>query len=191
MVKQSVSLLAKAASVKEAGVPNKALDSIDILTQSHASNYELLAAEMRDMQAQIDGIKNAHLPAIRALVVRTKASHAVLSDAIMANVAVFESPRTRQMHGFKVGIRKQVGSMVFIDQEKAIKLVEKMLPELAETVIDVKKSINKAAAGQLSARDLKSIGGEITDPVDEVVIKPTAGDVEKLVNALIDEKGME
>lgn len=188
---KSIALKTKQASQKEIKPLTGPLASIDKLTENHAAAYGELAGEMIALQAEIEVCKKKRLAQIRKLVAKAKATKAVLNDAITANAALFEKPRTRQLHGFKVGMRKLEGKMVFSDEDKACQLVFRHFPETADVLIDTKYSIIKDAAGQLSAADLKRIGGEITDSLDEVVIKPTAGDVEKLVDALIKEKADE
>lgn len=187
---KSVAFKAKTASTKEVKLP-PALASIDKLTEAHAAAYGELAGEMIALNAEIEAAKRARIARIRKLVAEAKATKAALNDAIIANKELFEKPRTRQLHGFKVGMRKPEGKMVFADEDKAIELVRKHLPDLADVLIKTSYTIVKDAAGTLTAAQLKSIGGKITDTVDEVVIKPTAGDVEKLVDALIKEKADE
>jgi hypothetical protein len=187
---KSVAFKAKTAATKEVKLP-PALASIDKLTERHAAAYGELAAEMIALNAEMEACKKKRLAQIRKLVIAAKATKAALNDAVIANAALFEKPRTRQLHGFKIGMRKLEGRMVFSDEDKAVELVRKHLPDLADVLIKTTESIVKDAAGTLNAADLKRIGGQITDSVDEVVIKPTAGDVEKLVDALIKEKADE
>ena len=83
---------------------------------------------------------------------------------------------------------KGKGAISFQDEARAIHLIRRHFPDQADVLIGVKESIIKDAAQQLSALDLKKIGGDVTDAVDCVVIKSATGDVTKLVDALLKEK---
>lgn len=164
------------------------LGRIDDLTEVYAGVYNALSAEMIELNTLMEALKAKRLPVLRELVADAKAAKAALSDAIAAVPEQFVKPRTRQLHGFKVGLRKLEGKIVFSDEEKSIKLIEKHFADQFDVLIATTQSIVKDAAAQLPAADLKRIGGEITDSIDEVVIKSATGDVEKLVDALIKEK---
>jgi hypothetical protein len=142
---------------------------------------------MAVLQNAIDQLKAEAMPDLRELVAAAKLSHANLVDAINATPGAFDKPRTRVLHGLKVGLRKQEGKTVFRDEELSIALIEMHLVDQADVLISTKKSIVKDAASQLPADLLKKIGGTIEDATDEVVIAPVEGDVMKLVDALIKE----
>lgn len=180
-------LKSPAPSRKEIALPTS-LARIDELTAAHAADYARLAAVVNSLNHEIELAKKKYLPQLRLWVADCKASRAALSDAISTIPDEFVKPRTRQLHGFKVGLRKLEGKIVFADEAKAIQLIEKHFPGQFDVLVATSQSVVKDAAAQLPAADLKRIGGEITDSVDEVVIKSATGDVEKLVDALIKEK---
>lgn len=168
--------------------PTDPLLEIDRLTETHAAAFGTLAGTMAELDGKIAALKADYLPSLRAQVADVKSSHAVLNAAITQCADAFAKPRTRVMHGFTVGLRKQLGEIAFSDAENSIRLIEKHFPDQAGLLIATKKSIVKNAVAQLTAGELKKIGGEITDPVDEVVIKSAIGDVVRLVDALIKEQ---
>lgn len=179
-------VLKSPAAVKEIKVP-AGLESIDRLTEEHARNYNALAETMADLDGRIKALKADYVPTLRNLANAVKESHFVLNYAIAKAPNLFNKPRTHVLHGFEVGLRKMKGATVFKDEEKAIALIKKHFPDQADVLIAVKESIVKEAAGQLAAADLKKIGGEVTDPTDQVVIKSAIGDVTKIVDALLKE----
>lgn len=172
------------AATKEIALPD-ALKSIDVLTLKHAFRYNALADKMRQVDEELAAVKNRHMEAIRALVAVTKQSHEQLSAAIAAMPKSFASPRTRELHGFKVGLRKQKGKVKFFNELNSIALIESELPKKKGVLIKTEKSIIKDAAKNLSAAELASIGGELEATTDVVEIKCLAGEVSKLVDALI------
>lgn len=178
---------AKKADKKEFPLP-PGMTLIEECTERHAANYNALANVMAEAEGKIAAIKAEYAPALRDLVDRYKLTHDALNAHILANPKLFEKPRTRVLHGFKVGFRKLEGKIVFRDEEKSVALAAEHLSDKQWClVVRVSESINKDAAAQLPAATLKKIGGEITDPVDQVVIQSATGDVTKLVEALIKE----
>lgn len=188
MTKEKTAVLKAPAPARKQIKLSPALASIDNLTEAYATAYGLLYAEMAALNAEIEAAKRARMMALRKLVADAKSAKATLSFAITAHAEEFQKPRTRQLHGFKVGLRKLEGKMVFADEAKAVQLIKKHFPDQFDVLVATSYSVVKDAAGQLPAADLKRIGGEITDSVDEVVIKSQMGDVEKIVSALIAEK---
>lgn len=180
-------LKSPAASKKEIALTGP-LASIDAATESYSLAYGALYAEMVALNQKIEAAKAQHLANLRRLVADAKARKATLTDLIQEHAAEFNKPRTRQLHGFKVGLRKLEGKMVFDDEGRAVDLIRKHFPDQFDVLVATSYSVVKDAAGQLAAADLKRIGGKITDSVDEVVIKSAVGDVEKLVDALVREK---
>lgn len=168
--------------------PTDPLSEIDRLTEYHAVAFGTLAGTMADLDGKIAALKAEYLATLRTQVADVKSSHAVLNAAIMNRAEAFTKPRTRVMHGFTVGLRKQVGEIAFPDAENSIRLIEKYFPGQADILIATKKTISKSSVAQLTVGELKKIGGEMTDPVDEVVIKSAIGDVVRLVDALIKEQ---
>lgn len=179
-------VLKSPASTKEIALP-AALATIDQLTEQHAVAHNALANKMAELDGKIAALKADYLPGLRRLVSEVKATHDALNAAVILHADQFEKPRTRVLHGFTVGMRKLEGKTVFADEERSIDLIRKFFPGMANVLIAVKESIVKDMAAQLPAADLKKIGGEISDATDMVVIKSAAGDVVKLVDALIKE----
>ena len=178
---------ARKADTKEIPLSDD-LKSLDKMVEAHAANYNRLANTMAELEGKIASLKAEYLPALRAAVADVKFTHEALNATIIARPELFNKPRTRVLHGFKVGFRKLEGKIVFRDEEKSVALAAEHLNDKEWClVVRVSESINKDAAAQLPAATLKKIGGEITDPVDQVVIQSATGDVTKLVEALIKE----
>jgi arsenate reductase-like glutaredoxin family protein len=164
------------------------LTEIEQLTRKYADAREELGDLIRAMEEKIDQIKRANLPRIRELVNRTAERQANLRAAIEDAPELFEKPRTQVYHGVKIGFRKGSGGIDWADDDQVVKLIEKHFPkEQAELLIKtVKKPIAKALE-DLDVAELKKIGCTVESTGDVVVIKPVAGGVEKIVNALLKE----
>lgn len=168
------------------------LTDIEQLTESYAIERDALAALVVEMNEAMEGVKRERLAAIKAAVKSAREAKDKLKIAIVGAGGLFEKPRTRVMHGIKVGFTKQRGSVVFDDEEKVIERIRKQLPkEQVELLIRTKESVHKPAVYDLVANDLKRLGIRITDDCDAVVIKSVDSEVDKLVSALLSEEEQE
>jgi hypothetical protein len=94
-------------------------------------------------------------------------------------------PRTVILHGIKVGYRKATGKIEFDDAEQVVKLIRKHFPDQFDVLVKVEETPVKKALANLTAAELKKLGIEVSDSGDEVEIRDTASDVDKLVSALL------
>ena len=70
-----------------------------------------------------------------------------------------------------------------------IALIRQKLPGRASSLIKRKETLDKTALRKLSATDLAKIGLTVSDPVDKVTITVPSTDVDKLVDALMEDVG--
>lgn len=164
------------------------MQEIESLTKTYAEARAYLTGVVAELQAELERVKHPVLPVIRGAVNDVSKAHDALKTALEISPELFDKPRTRTFHTVKVGYRKQAGKVEIPDEGKTIQRIETLLPEeQAELLIKTTKSVHKPSVSDLTAADLKRLGIRITDDTDEVVIKPVASDVDKLVNALLAE----
>lgn len=168
------------------------MQQIETLTAAYAAERDALAALVTDMNDAIEQVKRARLAAIKQAVQKARQAQDELHAAIEDGKALFDKPRTRTLHGIKIGITKQRGSVEFDDEAKVIDRIRAQLPkDQAELLIRVKESVHKPGVYDLTAGDLKRLGIRITADCDAVVIKAVDGEVDKLVSALLAEDAQE
>ena len=112
-----------------------------------------------------------------------------MRQAILSRPDLFEKPRTQAVDGIKFGIRKQTGAIQYADEAQVVKRIRQKLPDQADTLVRVRETVDKTQLRKLPARQLAQLGVTIEDPVDEVTIAAVEGDIDKLVDALLDEVG--
>ena len=110
-----------------------------------------------------------------------------LKVAIESAPELFVKPRTLVIAGVRIGIQKGKGQIVYGDADQVVKLIRKHFPEQADALIAVKETPVKKALANLSVAELKRIGVTVEETGDQVVIKPTDSEVDKLVAALLRE----
>jgi len=163
------------------------LGEIEKLTQEFQAARTILKEHVETLEAQIRAIKKHYLPAIRRAAEKAADRHRVLHEAIEGAPEVFVRPKTFIFHGIRVGYIKSRGEIVWEDTATVLKLIKKNLPDQADQLIKASETPIKTALAQLSVGDLKKIGVSVIETGDEVVIKPTDSEIDRIVNAILKE----
>ena len=162
------------------------LKDIEAKTEKYAAQREALAGTVAALEDERRDLLAKYLPRLRKLVAGAKDAHAALAAGIGSSPELFEKPRTRTLHGVKVGLTKGKGKIEWDDEEKVIARIRAQLPKTqVDLLVRVEESVYKQAVYDLTAEDLKRLGIRVTGNGDVVVIKDTAGEVDKLVEALL------
>lgn len=154
----------------------------------HAEHQRELRFLVEALQAEIEDAKRRALRNIRRAIDRAANSRGALKSLIEQRPDLFEKPRTVVIDGIKVGFQKQKGGLLIEDEARTCALIHKHLPDVVDVLIQVTEKPIKAALNQLTAADLRAIAVQVTSDTDEVLIKDTASDIDKLVAALLKEK---
>ncbi len=164
------------------------LGTIEACTTIFAGARKDLAAEVEQLEAEIESLKRKRMPRLKQLVARAADHYAVLEAAIAASPHLFEKPKTQTFAGIKVGFRKGSGGIDWADDARVVALIKKHFSKAeAELLIKTtEKPIAKALA-DLDLADLKRIGCTVEATGEVVFIKPTDSAVDKVVNALLKE----
>ena len=163
------------------------LVQIEQQTKQYADALDVLTERVQALESELESIKRRKLRGIKEAVRKVKTIEAELHDTIEASPELFEKPRTQVISGIKVGILKSKGKITVEDDEKVVKLIRKYFSDQEDVLINTKETPVKKALGNLSAAELKRIGVTIEDTGDQVVIKSTDSNVDKLVSALLKE----
>lgn len=158
---------------------------IEQLTKEYAMHRKMLADRVQDLEEELAQVKKRHLNNIKKSVSMAATYQSRLHAAIDESPELFKKPRTVVLYGIKVGFQKGKGEIRWEDAAQVIRLIKKHFPEQTETLIKVAETPVKTALAQLSVQDLKRIGVTVVETGDQVMIKPTDGEVDKLVDALL------
>jgi arsenate reductase-like glutaredoxin family protein len=149
-----------------------------------------LASLVTELDDEIATVKKARLTAIKHAVARASERHDTLYALIDESKSLFEKPKSRVLHGVKVGFKKKPGAINIADEEATIRRIKKMFSDdeqMLAVLIKTKETPSKDALGELSADQLKKLGVAIANDSDMVVIKPVDSEVDKIVDALMDD----
>jgi len=155
------------------------------LAQDLSGARMMLKEVVSSLETEISVLKKKQLPAIRKWASASAERQTALHQAIEENPGEFVKPRSRILHGIKFGIQKKKGEVTWEDEERVIFLIKKHFPELVEGLIRVKETAIKNALVEMAAVDLKKLGVSVENDTDEVFIKATDSEIDKIVDAIL------
>ncbi len=168
------------------------LTEIEKLAREFSDARKALRDRVEKLEEIIRRLKKRQLPGIRSAVEAAKEKQAKLSDAISLNPELFEKPRTMTLFGIRFGIAKQKGKLDWGKGKEAaravVKLIKKFFPDSWKTYVKVEEKPIKKTLAILPGGDLKKLGIQVTEAGDAVMIEPVDSEVDKLVDALLNEK---
>jgi hypothetical protein len=161
------------------------LGEIEKLSARYEDTSTTLEEMLAALEADLDAVKRKHLRGLKHQAGIVAAAEAELRSAVEAAPHLFKKPRTLTMHGVKVGFSVSEGKLVWDDEETVVALIKKHFPDQEHVFLRTCEEPNKDALKlELDERDLKRIGCRIEGAGDVVLVKRTAGDVEKLIDKL-------
>lgn len=161
------------------------LMEIEKLCKDYSLARAALKEKVEALNDEIERLKRQRLPQIRKAVELAAEKQKALRQAVEESPELFQKPKTQIFHGIEVGLRKAKGQLVWEDDEQLCKLIHKYYPENWESYIKVIEKPLKTALSQLSVHELKKLGITVVETGDEVVIKATDTEIDRLVNALL------
>lgn len=167
------------------------LTDIEKMTKEFAEARKILRDRVEVLNEGMQALKKRYLPGIRKAVEDAKEKQARLTSLIDANRDLFVKPRTLTIFGIKIGIEKQKGKLEWEDKGIIVKLIKKLFPDSWETYVKVAETPMKKTLATLQISDLKKCGIQVKETGDAVIIKPADSEVDKLVDALLNEKKKE
>lgn len=164
------------------------LADIEKQTRTFAEHQRDLRFLVEALQAEVEHAKRRAMKKIRNAVERAANSRAGLKALIEQRPDLFVKPRSVVIDGIKVGFQKAKGGLVIDDEKRTCELIHLYFPSEVEQLIVATEKPVKSELNLLTAADLRRIGVKVTNDTDEVLIKDTASDVDKLVAALLKEE---
>ena len=144
-----------------------------------------------DLRERVDLIKERQLkagrrllPGLKKRIAAASAARDELREHIESSPGLWAKPRTRALHGVKLG-RRQLPGQLEIDEAAAPGLIKRFLPQRYKALVKVETKLVKAALKNLPPGMLARIGGSIAERGDETVIAIPKSAVDKLVEALL------
>lgn len=166
------------------------LEDIEQLAETYASQHQALETCISMLEEEVTAVKKRHLDDIRRGAHQAHAAAEALKEAIEAAPELFEKPRTRVFHGIKVGYQKGKGRLVWDNEAHVVKRIKDLYVDEIGVLITTSERPNRAALAELPAAELKRLGVRLEDTDDQVVIRSSDSEVDKLVKALLSDESL-
>lgn len=168
-----------------------ALVAIDVAAKAYSQSRETVAERVATYNKEIAAVNRRLLPGIKSASVNAKFFQANLTEQVQAHADLFVKPRTMTLHGIKLGFQKGKGTIEWADDEKLADKIEKLLPELAETLVKTTRKPIAKALQTLDVKTLRALGCTVEETGDFVVVRAVDTAVDKLVARILAEGAIE
>lgn len=158
---------------------------IELLAKAYADRRALLAERLTALDRDLDLVKRKHMRELKRHVALTAETASALHNAIEAAPELFEKPKTRILHGIKVGFRKGKGKIEWEDDAQLVALIKKKFPDFVGDLIITTEKPSATGLEDLDAAELRKLGVTVEEAGEQVVVKPVETDIEKLVKLLL------
>jgi hypothetical protein len=162
-------------------------EHLDAASANYAATRDELRRLLLELREELARIALKHRGEIIAALDAAANARQLLRDLIDANRGYFTVPRTQQLHGIKVGLKKMPGRLSYVDEERVIAEI-RAHPRLRTRVaalVRSRESLVAAAIRELPANELAAIGCSITEVDDEIVCDAVHTDVDKLLASVV------
>lgn len=166
------------------------LAEIEQKTTAYADSRENLNSLVWMLNEKIAKLKDTELPEIRAAAEETANRKQELHAALSESKGLFLKPKTLIIMGIKVGFVKAKGTISWDSAEMVVKRIKALFTDSKERDLYIKttEKPSKKTLQDLSAATLKKLGCTMSATGEEVVIAPTSNEIDKLVDALLNNK---
>jgi len=161
------------------------LFEIDALTKAAADALVIVRERAQKIKDEKESLERRLKPGLTSATIAFKEALSRLKAGIEDSGDLFKSPRTLQLHGFKIGFAKGKGKMEIEDADHAVALIKKYFPDQAERLIKVTEKPVKEALNTLSAAELRKLGITVIEAGDYVVVRPVDTDIDKFVKSIL------
>jgi|ERR1035437_2294297 hypothetical protein len=163
-----------------------AINQMEPLCAAYDCECVELDIRIAQLEADLEVVKQKHLPGLKKQAAALAAREAELYNAVENAPDMFERPKTLVIAGTKIGFSNSIGSVVVDDEAQTVKLVEKHFGDRFDELVKTERTPRKDALRTLAEKDLAKLGCRIEGCGPVVIVKRVSGDVEKLINKLIE-----
>jgi hypothetical protein len=161
------------------------ITEIDQLARQYADAQMALDGLTNDLRTKIDQVVRNAWPELRRATTRAAERYEALYALVSESRAVFDKPKTKILHGVRVGFRKSKDTVQVLNTENTVALIKKHLADQAEVLISTTEKPVQSAIEQLGDGDLKLIGCKRVAGSDEPVAAIAETEIDKVVQALM------
>lgn len=165
------------------------LGEIENKVKAYQKQRSVLAERVEECNAKVTECKRRAMPGIKSAANKTAEARDALQREISAHPELFQKPKTLVINGVKVGYTKQPGKLSWNDDEKVCQKIEKELPDQYDVLVKTTRKPVRKALSNLAGSMLKRLGIRVEDDTDEVVVKATDSEIDKLIDRMMKDVG--
>jgi len=157
---------------------------IEKTTREYAAAEDALEEKALELREAIERLKREHMPAIKRALERAGETHTLLFHTIEDNPELFQRPKSRLVAGVVIGFRKQRDTLEWAGDEQLAEAIEKQLPALYPSLVEVKRKPVRDALKLLQPEQLQALGVAYDRGRDKVIIESANSEIEKWIRAI-------
>lgn len=161
------------------------ITAIDPLARQYADAQLDLDRLTNELKVEIDAAVRRQWRELKQAITRAAERYEALYGAVTEARGAFEKPKTRILHGVRVGYRKAHDIVEVFDADRSCALIKKALPDQQDVLISITERPVMDAIEQLTDDELKRIGCRRVPGKDEPVVKFADTDLDRVVAALM------
>ena len=143
---------------------------IESLAKAYADRRALLADHLTALDRDLALVKRKHMKELKRHVALTAETQTALHAAIAGAPKLFEKPKTRIIHGIKVGFRKGKGKIEWEDDAQLVALIKKKFPACMDDLIITTEKPSATGLEDLDAAELRKLGVTVEEAGEQVVV---------------------
>lgn len=145
-----------------------------------------LETVIADLEERIRHTKDETMPNLKRAAAKVASFEAQLQEEITDHPDLFRKPKTLTLHGVRVGYLEAPGKLEIDDEGTAITKLRTILGhEDADQYIATKETLRKDLVRDLDPKVLARLGARVVGAGDQVIIRRSAGEIEKLLNKMV------
>lgn len=162
------------------------LAELEQLSEALTAARTALAQETAQLAAHLRLLAAARMPQIRGGVAQVAEAHARLARALDDCEDLFQSPKTRILHGNRLGFRQGRDTLEIPDEGATLARARQLLPaDQAELLIRIQERLDKALALELDDDTQQRLGLIRRPGRNAPVIQPVDTDTDHTLKALL------
>jgi len=161
------------------------ITAIDLLARQYADAQTDLDTRTNDLRQVIDRAVRDAWPELRRATTRAAERYEALLASVTDARDVFEKPKTKILHGVRVGYRKSKDAVQVLNAENTCALIHNVLPDQVDVLISKTEKPVVAGLEQLDDEQLRKIGCKRVAGRDEPIAALAETELDKVVAALM------
>jgi hypothetical protein len=161
------------------------ITAIDLLARQYADAQTDLDGSLNELKQEIDASVRKRWPDLRRATTRAAERIEALVAAVSDARSAFEKPKTRILHGVRVGWRRAQESVLVLNADNTCTLIKRVMPDQEDILIATTERPVMDGLMQLDDASLKLIGCKRVPGSDAPFAKLADTELDKVVAALM------